>query len=519
MGLGSSNIKIPGGGTEGFHVLRVQDGSPGHKAGLEAYFDFIVSINGIRLDTDNDRFKEVLKENIGKPVELLVYSSKTQTVRQLTLIPHENWGGQGLLGLSIRFCTFDKANENVWHVLDVQQHSPAALAGLRSNTDYIIGADTLLNDAEDLFTLIESNEGKPLKLYVYNSESDMTREITLTPNVGWGGEGSLGCGIGYGYLHRIPIRTASVPPVTKGNLPTNSSILSGNTTMDKNSLLSTIPSSNINENTNMNFTLQPVNMPPIAVTTPNLFVPPSVNTTATNETTLVTTSGTQPPPPTTTTYDPNQFAKYFGDMTINPSPPNSTNIVPTNFPSYPATFVPTFTNTQYAPPPPQHSAQQLTNPGPTDQLPSVVSPPVMPPSNIGVPSSQQQSTNVGPTEQLPSVMPPPMMPQYNFQMPNPPQQQHYFQPVPPSLFTDSQYYQQQPPFQYNSTANRYPNTFSATPPPPPPPVQRSSPFAHDSSGHGHSHDYGMGHGHSHDHDDGHGHSHDHDDGHGHSHDH
>ena len=94
MGLGGSNLKIPGGGSEGFHVLRVQDGSPGHKAGLEAYFDFIVTINGVRLDTDNDRFKEVLKENVGKPVELLVYSSKTQTVRQLTLIPHENWGGQ-----------------------------------------------------------------------------------------------------------------------------------------------------------------------------------------------------------------------------------------------------------------------------------------------------------------------------------------------------------------------------------------------------------------------------------------
>ncbi|CAF0808102.1 unnamed protein product [Rotaria sordida] len=511
MGLGGSNLKIPGGGTEGFHVLRVQDGSPGHKAGLEAYFDFIVSISGIRLDTDNDRFKEVLKENVGKPVELLVYSSKTQTVRQLTLIPHENWGGQGLLGLSIRFCTFDKANENVWHVLDVQQHSPAALAGLRSNTDYIIGADTLLNDAEDLFTLIESNEGKPLKLYVYNSESDMTREITLTPNVGWGGEGSLGCGIGYGYLHRIPIRTATVPPVTKGNLPTNSSIISENNAMNKTPLLSAIPSSNLNENTSMNITLQPVNMPPIAVTVPNLFVPSPPVTTTTTETTLTTTSGTQPT--TTTTNDPNQFAKYFGDMTLNPSPTTSTT-----FPSNSATFVPTFSNTQY-PPISQPSVQQITNSGPTDQLPSVVSPPVMPPSIGGMSSSQQQSTNQGPTEQLPSVIPPPMMPPFNFQMPNPQQQQQqYFQPVPTSLFTDSQYQQQQQqaPFQFNPTANTYPNPFSV---PPPTYAQRSSPFTHDhdSSGHGHSHDYGMGHGHSHDHSGGHGHSHDHDDGHGHSH--
>ena len=29
-------------------------------------------------------------------------------------------------------------------------------------------------------------------------------QVLLTPNSDWGGEGSLGCGIGYGYLHRIP---------------------------------------------------------------------------------------------------------------------------------------------------------------------------------------------------------------------------------------------------------------------------------------------------------------------------
>lgn len=30
--------------------------------------------------------------------------------------------------------------------------------------------------------------------------------MLLTPNSEWGGEGSLGCGIGVGYLHRIPER-------------------------------------------------------------------------------------------------------------------------------------------------------------------------------------------------------------------------------------------------------------------------------------------------------------------------
>ena len=44
-----------------------------------------------------------------------------------------------------------------------------------------------------------------MKLYVYNSETDASREVILTPNSTWGGDGSIGCGIGYGYLHRIPV--------------------------------------------------------------------------------------------------------------------------------------------------------------------------------------------------------------------------------------------------------------------------------------------------------------------------
>ena len=61
----------------------------------------------------------------------------------------------------------------------MEPNSPAYLAGLRQFTDYIIGADSILSEQEDLFTLIESNEGKPLKLYVYNSETDASREVNI----------------------------------------------------------------------------------------------------------------------------------------------------------------------------------------------------------------------------------------------------------------------------------------------------------------------------------------------------
>ena len=37
-------------------------------------------------------------------------------------------------------------------------------------------------------------------------------KVSITPNSDWGGDGSLGCGIGYGYLHRIPSISAGASP-------------------------------------------------------------------------------------------------------------------------------------------------------------------------------------------------------------------------------------------------------------------------------------------------------------------
>ncbi|UYV70494.1 GORASP1 [Cordylochernes scorpioides] len=164
---------------------------------------------------DNDTLKDLLKANVERPIRMTVYNSKSQSLRDVQIVPSAIWGGQGLLGISIRFCSFQGANENVWHVLDVEPNSPAEQAGLRSDIDFVIGSDSLLHEAEDFFTLVETHEGKPLKLYVYSTDTDSCREVTITPNRSWGGQGSLGCGIGYGYLHRIPTRLTH-PPVVAG---------------------------------------------------------------------------------------------------------------------------------------------------------------------------------------------------------------------------------------------------------------------------------------------------------------
>lgn len=72
---------------------------------------------------------------------------------------------------------------------EVHPSSPAEAAGLRPFTDYIIASDSVLHDSEDLFTLIETHEARALKLYVYNTQDDACREVTIIPNHKWGGEG------------------------------------------------------------------------------------------------------------------------------------------------------------------------------------------------------------------------------------------------------------------------------------------------------------------------------------------
>ncbi|XP_071347464.1 Golgi reassembly-stacking protein 1a [Trachinotus anak] len=203
MGLSQSS-EVSEGGTYGYHVHGVQPNSPAEKAGLQPFFDFILSLDNKRLNEENDLLKELLKANMERAVMMEVYSTKSTRVRELEVVPSNMWGGQGLLGASVRFCSYQGASENVWHVLDVEASSPAALAGLQPHCDYIVGADQVLQDSEDFFSLIEAHEGKPLKLLVYNTLTDGCREVVVTPNGAWGGEGSLGCGIGYGYLHRIP---------------------------------------------------------------------------------------------------------------------------------------------------------------------------------------------------------------------------------------------------------------------------------------------------------------------------
>ncbi|GAA6056232.1 hypothetical protein JCM3770_002099 [Rhodotorula araucariae] len=232
QGDGAAIPPSAGSGTLAFHVLRVAENSPAAEAGVEPFFDFVVGAAGRQLGDDLDLLTDVLEENEGGEVALQIYSTKRKEVREVYVIPSRTWsssvvggasapgsvdGQPSLLGLSLRLCNPHHALDQVWHVLEILEGSPAQSAGLVPFGDWIIGyAGGVLRGEGDFYDVVEAHVDKPLRLFVYNADYDVTREAILVPNRTWGGEGLLGCGVGYGLLHRIP------KPQDRGRVPPSS---------------------------------------------------------------------------------------------------------------------------------------------------------------------------------------------------------------------------------------------------------------------------------------------------------
>lgn len=183
-----------------FHVLKVVDNSPASAAQLDPYFDYIVAVNDTPVIQETPNIvAAIAKENIGKSIKFTVFSSKNELFRDCHIIPSDNWGGVGLLGAkvvlisigcSIRFCSYDKAAERVWHVLNVHPNSPASRAQLIPNSDYILGCENeLLMNNEDLGALLSQRNKIPIKMIIFNCESGKCREVEITPDSEWGGVG------------------------------------------------------------------------------------------------------------------------------------------------------------------------------------------------------------------------------------------------------------------------------------------------------------------------------------------
>ncbi|GAB9462561.1 Golgi reassembly stacking protein grasp65, contains pdz domain [Globisporangium polare] len=195
----------------GFRVLGIQEQSPASRAGFVSFFDFILEANGIRLDTKDSTLMELIAQSEDRPMQLSVYNVKSQTTRELELTPSREWPGKGLLGVTIRFDSYEGAEDQLLHVLNVVVNSPAHKAGLKPESDYLLGTpERVFRDPEDLHDEILEALEDTFQCYVYNStELDQVRIVSISPSERWGGEGVLGAEVAHGYLHRLPSSTRS----------------------------------------------------------------------------------------------------------------------------------------------------------------------------------------------------------------------------------------------------------------------------------------------------------------------
>lgn len=196
-------------GAYGFQVLR----NANQEVPLEPWFDFVIGINGRTIDNpDPSLFATEVRNCAGTTISLGVFSAKGQKIREVYLsIPAD----KPTLGVSLQWSPLSIA-EDVWHILDVIPNSPADVAGLLPYGDYVIGSpEGLVRGESGLSELVEDFLNRPLRLYVYNHEYDVTRPVTITPTRNWGGEGALGCVLGFGALHRIP-PSLEEPPQAPG---------------------------------------------------------------------------------------------------------------------------------------------------------------------------------------------------------------------------------------------------------------------------------------------------------------
>ncbi|KAL3805774.1 hypothetical protein ACHAW5_000024 [Stephanodiscus triporus] len=208
--------KFDGVETLGYRVLGVQPNSPASVAGLVSFLDFLVGCNGEMLlasgegleegdEYDDVDFPALLKDNVGRELELLVHNIKSNSQRLVKITPSTTWGGAGLLGVTIRMDDYGGADERLIRVLSVEHNSPAAIAGLVPMKDYLLGtASTSFDSDAILAEVLMMHADRIVELYVYSSESDVVRVITLMPTLSWGGRGLLGAEVGTGYLHGFP---------------------------------------------------------------------------------------------------------------------------------------------------------------------------------------------------------------------------------------------------------------------------------------------------------------------------
>lgn len=143
----------------------------------------------------------------------VVWNIKSQSARLVKIIPSDSWGGAGLLGVTIRLDNYAGAEDRLVRVLSIDSpKSPAAIAGLVPEKDFLLGTThQTLDSVNRLAAVLQHHEDEIVELYVYNTDEDLVRVVSLLPTSNWEGSrgGLLGAEVGTGYLHRLPYSSRS----------------------------------------------------------------------------------------------------------------------------------------------------------------------------------------------------------------------------------------------------------------------------------------------------------------------
>lgn len=189
----------------GWRIMRVFRGSPSSRAGLAAFEDFILAIDGVLVDGAGALGTRLAAAE-NTPVSLTVWNCVDEVERVVKMTPAKWSGGPGLLGAAVRHEAVAGAAEHVWRVVDVYPGSPADDAGLVPRTDFIVGTTAEVFRAGGVLSALMKDgakKGIAVSVLVYSTSTARTRTVEIVPSTGWGGEGVLGCELATGLLHKI----------------------------------------------------------------------------------------------------------------------------------------------------------------------------------------------------------------------------------------------------------------------------------------------------------------------------
>ena len=195
---------------------------------VTSFFDYIIGINDQPVPVvfneygymvvDYNAIYKILNDLVlgEKEVKLNVWSGKGGYYREEYLILEPNSDMQEIdisaeennapifmsLGFKVQWQPLIAATY-VYHILSIQDNN-INKSRLVANSDYIVGCQQglLCTGGEKLlYNILQSKQNQEIELYVYNSEHDVLRNVTFQLD----DNAKLGCNVGYGYLHRIPI--------------------------------------------------------------------------------------------------------------------------------------------------------------------------------------------------------------------------------------------------------------------------------------------------------------------------